>query len=314
MARIVIAEFIDEVAVASLRRRFDVLYDAGLAERRSDLVGSVDAADALIVRNRAQVDAQLLAVAPRLRVVGRLGVGLDNIDLAACEARRIEVIPARGANALAVAEYVIATALMLLRGAYFASEAVASGEWPRTALGTGREIAGKALGVVGFGSIGQLVGKLGRALGMSVIGFDAQIPASASLWAEQHAIPRRLDDLLRDADVISLHVPLTPATRHLIDAEKLALLKREAILINTSRGGVIDEVALATALKSGRLAGAALDVFETEPLPAGSALLGCPGLILTPHIAGVTRESNVRVSEMIAEKVAAALDGAGPGA
>jgi (S)-sulfolactate dehydrogenase len=306
--RIVIPEFMDEVAVASLRRRFDVLHDAGLVERRSDLLAVLEGADALIVRNRTQVDAALLGVAPRLRVVGRLGVGLDNIDMQACEARRIEVIPARGANALAVAEYVIGAAIVLLRGAYFASEVVASGEWPRTALGTGREVAGKTIGVVGFGSIGQLVGRLARALGMTVIGFDVEIPASSGLWAEQHATPRRFDDLLRDADVVSLHVPLTPATRHLIDAGKLELMKREAILINTSRGGVVDEAALAAALKAGKVAGAALDVFEMEPLPAASPLVGCPGLILTPHIAGVTRESNVRVSTMIADKVAAALD------
>lgn len=306
--RIVIPEFMDEVAVASLRRRFDVLHDAGLVERRRDLLASLEAADALIVRNRTQVDAALLAAAPRLRVVGRLGVGLDNIDLTACEARGIEVIPARGANALAVAEYVIGAALVLLRGAYFASEAVASGEWPRAALGSGRELAGKTLGVVGFGSIGQLVGRLARALGMTVIGFDVEIPASAALWAEQQTSPRRFDDLLRDADVVSLHVPFTPATRHLIDAGKLELMKREAVLINTARGGVVDEVALAAALKAGKLAGAALDVFEAEPLPAGSPFVGCPGLILTPHIAGVTRESNLRVSTMIADNVAAALD------
>ena len=310
--RIVIAEFMDEVAVASLRRRFEVLHDAGLAEHRDALVAALDGADALIVRNRTRVDAELLAFAPRLRVVGRLGVGLDNIDIAACEARKIEVIPARGANALAVAEYVIAATIVLLRGAYFATEAVASGEWPRAALGTGREIAGKTLGVVGFGSIGQMVARLGRALGMTVIGFDAHIPASAALWAEQHTTPRRLDDLLRDADVVSLHVPLTSATHHLIDAEKLALMKRDAILVNTARGGVVDEVALATALKAGRLAGAALDVFENEPLQSGSALVGCPGLILTPHIAGVTREANARVSAMIAKRVAAALDGERP--
>ena len=307
--RIVIAEFMEELAVASLRRRFDVLHDAGLAENRDALVATLDAADALIVRNRTRVDAELLSFAPRLRVVGRLGVGLDNIDVAACEARKIEVIPARGANALAVAEYVIGSAIVLLRGAYFATEAVTSGEWPRAALGTGREIAGKTLGIVGFGSIGQLLGRLGRVLGMTVIGFDAHIPASAALWAEQHTTPRRLDDLLHDADIVSLHVPLTPATRHLIDAERLALMKREAILVNTARGGVVDEVVLAAALKSGHLAGAALDVFENEPLQPGSVLVGCPGLILTPHIAGVTRESNARVSTMIAEKVAVALDG-----
>jgi len=305
--RIVIAEFMEEVAVATLQRRFDTHYDASLVERRGELLASVEAADALIVRNRAQVDGDLLAAAPQLKVIGRLGVGLDNIDVPACEARKIDVISARGANALAVAEYVIGASVVLLRGVYLGTEAVASGEWPRSALGSGREIAGKTLGVVGFGSIGQLTAKLARALGMIVIGFDAQIPSSAALWAEQHTTPRRFDDLLRDADVVSLHVPLTPVTRHLIDGDKLALMKRDAILINTARGGVVDEEALAVALKAGRLAGAALDVFETEPLPAGSPLAGCPGLILTPHIGGLTRESNRRVSTMIADKVTAAL-------
>jgi (S)-sulfolactate dehydrogenase len=144
-----------------------------------------------------------------------------------------------------------------------------------------------------------------------VIGFDPQIPATASSWAEHETMPNRFDDLLRTADVVSLHVPLAPATRHLIDAEKLALMKRDAILINTARGGVVAEDALAAALQAGKLGGAAIDVFENEPLRAGSPLAGCPNLILTPHIAGVTRESNVRVSMMIAEKVAAALEAAG---
>jgi (S)-sulfolactate dehydrogenase len=146
---------------------------------------------------------------------------------------------------------------------------------------------------------------------MPVIAFDAKIPATSTVWAEQLTTPRRFDDLLRDADVVSLHVPLTPATHKLMDAGKLALMKHGAILVNTARGGVVDEGALATALNAGHLGGAALDVFETEPLPAGSPLAGCRHLILTPHIAGVTRESNARVSMLIAEKVAAALDGTG---
>jgi (S)-sulfolactate dehydrogenase len=308
--RIVISEFMDDAAVASLRRQFDTVYDPALVEQRGELLASLEDADALIVRNRTQVDAGLLAAAPQLKVIGRLGVGLDNIDVPVCEARRIQVIPARGANALAVAEYVIGVAMHLLRGVYLASESVSAGEWPRAALSNGREISGKTLGVVGFGSIGQLTGRLARALGMTVIGFDAQISSAAPVWAEQHATPRRFDDLLRDADVVSLHVPLTPATRHLIDAEKLALMKHDAVLINTARGGVVDETALATALRAGKLWGAALDVFESEPLPPGSPLVGCPNLVLTPHIGGLTRESNLRVSTLIAEKVAAALSGA----
>jgi (S)-sulfolactate dehydrogenase len=305
--RIVIAEFMDEPAVASLRSRFETHYDPALAERRGELLAVLDDADALIVRNRARVDGEMLAAAGKLKVVGRLGVGLDNIDLPGCEARGIRVIPASGANALAVAEYVIGAAMVLLRGAYLSTAAVAFGEWPRTPLSQGREIAAKTLGIVGFGSIGRLTAKLARALGMTVIGFDPQIPATASSWAEHETVPNRLDDLLRTADVVSLHVPLTPATRHLIDAAKLALMKRDAVLINTARGGVVAEGALAEALRTGKLGGAALDVFENEPLPAGSPLSACPNLLLTPHVAGVTRESNQRVSALIAESVAAAL-------
>jgi (S)-sulfolactate dehydrogenase len=310
--RVVIAEFMDQVAVATLQRRFTTIYDAGLADRRGELLGAVSAADALIVRNRTRVDGELVAVAGRLRVVGRLGVGLDNIDLPACEARGIQVIPASGANALAVAEYVIGAAMVLLRGAYFSTGPVANGDWPRVALSDGRELAGKTLGVIGFGNIGQLTARLARALGMTVIGFDAQIPASSPFWAEQQTTPRGFDDLLGDADVVSLHVPLTPGTRRLLDAGKLALMKRDAILVNTARGGIVDEAALAAALRGGRLGGAALDVFSTEPLPGGSTLSDCPNLILTPHVAGVTREANARVSTLIAEKVATALDSVAP--
>jgi (S)-sulfolactate dehydrogenase len=306
--QVLIAEFMDESAVASLGARYATHYDPDLGERRAALVSAVSEVDALIVRNRTRVDAELVAAAGKLRVVGRLGVGLDNIDLAACASRAIEVIPATGANALAVAEYVIATAFALSRGAYFSTAEMAAGGWPRAALGAGRELHGRTLGIVGFGSIGRATARLGRAIGMTPIGFDAHIARSASMWDDERTTPRPLDELLGEADIVSLHVPLSPATRGLIGAQALALMKREAILINTARGGVVDEAALAAALKAGRLAGAALDVFETEPLPAGSSLAGCPNLILTPHIAGVTRESNVRVSTLVADKVAAALD------
>jgi (S)-sulfolactate dehydrogenase len=306
--RIVITEFMDVDAVASLAARFDVSYDALLVDRPDELRKLVADADAVVVRNKTQVDGELLASAPRLKVVGRLGVGLDNIDLPGCQARGIEVIPATGANALAVAEYVIGTAMMLLRGAYVSTGAVMEGKWPRAALSNGREIAGKTLGIVGFGSIGRIVGRLGRSLEMSVVGFDAQVGMDAAIWREERTAPLSFDALLRAADIVTLHVPLTPVTRGMLGSQKLALMKEDAILIDTARGGVVDEAALSIALRSGRLGGAALDVFAHEPLPAGSPLAGCPNLILTPHVAGVTRESNVRVSTLIADKVAAALD------
>jgi (S)-sulfolactate dehydrogenase len=305
--KVVISEFMDAAAVASLASSFDVVYDKDLVEHPIKLKASLARADALIVRNRTQVNAGLLDSAPTVRVVGRLGVGLDNIDVAACERRRVQVIPATGANALAVAEYVIGTAMLLLRGAYASTADVAEGRWPRPPLSNGRELAGKTLGLVGFGGIGRLTGSLGRALGMRTVGFDANIGADSPVWQAERTRRAPFAELVAEADVVSLHVPLTAATRSLIDAERIRTMKRDAILINTARGGVVDEFAVAAALREGRLGGAALDVFEHEPLPAGSPLSDCPHLILTPHIAGVTRESNARVSTMIAEKVAAAL-------
>jgi (S)-sulfolactate dehydrogenase len=300
--RVVIAEFMDEAATAH-----DTLYDPGLVDRDADLKSACSGAEALIVRNRTQVSRALVAGAPKLRVVGRLGVGLDNIDVAACRERGIQVIPALGANALAVAEYVVAVAMLLLRGAYAATADVAAGEWPRSRLSSGREIAGKTLGVVGFGDIGRRTARLARGLGMRIVAYDPGLVANSPVWAEEGATRGALDDVFAIADVVTLHVPLTPETRHLVEARRLASMKPDAILIDTARGGVVDEVALAAALRAGRLGGAALDVFEREPLPAGSPLAGCPNLVLTPHIAGVTRESNERVSALVAERVAAAL-------
>jgi (S)-sulfolactate dehydrogenase len=305
---ILITEFMDEAAVATLQARFAIRYDAQLVERREELLGLLGEVDALIVRNRTQVNAELLARAPRLLVVGRLGVGLDNIDSAACAARGIEVIPATGANALSVAEYVICSVMMLLRGAYLASADVAAGAWPRGRLSEGRESAGKTLGIIGFGGIGRLVARLGQGIGMRVIAADPVIPADSPVWTESGVARREPDALLAEADAVTLHVPLTPETRHLIDARRIEVMPRGAVLVNTARGGVVDEAALAEALRSGRLAGAAIDVFEQEPLPAGSVLAGIPNLVLTPHIAGVARESNQRVSALIAERVGEVLD------
>ena len=305
--RIIISEFMDDEAVASLASQFDVVYAKDLVDRQDALEAALADADAVIVRNRTQVNGKLLAVARRLRVVGRLGVGLDNIDMTACAARRMTVIPATGANALAVAEYVIGTAMLLLRTAYQSTAAVGEGKWPRGPLSNGREIGGKTLGLIGFGGIGRLTARLARGLGMRVIGFDPQLPASSPLWSEAGALCVTLDAAIAQSDVLSLHVPLTAETRNLIGTTQLARMKPDCILINTARGGVVDEAAVAAALRAGKLGGAALDVFDVEPLPAGSPLAGCPNLLLTPHVAGVTRESNGRVSTMIATAVAAAL-------
>ena len=303
--RIVITEFMDDDAVATLAKAFgesNVLYDATMVDKPDALAAAAADCDALIVRNRTQVRGALLDAVKRARVIGRLGVGLDNIDVAACEARGMKVIPATGANALAVAEYVIATAMMLRRASYQSTADVNAGKWPRNALSAGRETAGSTLGLIGYGSIGQMTGALANGLGMKAIAYD---PALAEGHAAWNGVAHRADlaTLITTADVISLHVPLVDATRNMFNAERIAAMKPGAILINTARGGIIDEAALAAALKSGHLGGAAIDVFASEPLPASTMFLGCPNLILTPHIAGVSFEANVRVSSMIADAV-----------
>jgi (S)-sulfolactate dehydrogenase len=207
-----------------------------------------------------------------------------------------------------VVEYVIGTAMPLLRGAYFANAAMIAGEFPKTKL-IGREIAGKRMGLVGFGAIARDTARHAKALGMTVAAYDPYVPADAAVW--QGIEKLELDALLATSDVISIHLPLTPETRGVIGEAAFAKMKPDAVLINAARGGVMDEAALVAALKGGRLGGAALDVFEQEPLKADGAKLfaGTPNLILTPHIAGNTVESNGRVSGLVAERVMAALEG-----
>ncbi len=306
MPEIVVTEFMDESARAWLAARFRVRYAPELAAQREALAATLGQCRALIVRNRTRVDADLLALAPQLRAVGRLGVGVDNIDVEACHRRGIEVLLASGANAASVAEYVIGGLVLLLRGAYRASAEVLAGRWPREAS-IGREAAGKTLGLVGFGATAREVARRAACLGMTMVGCDPEISPGDPTWRDLNVAPRDFTGVVRDADVLSLHVPLLPGTRHLIDDAALALMKPDAVLINTSRGGIVDENALAQRLRAGRLGGALLDVFEAEPLPAGSVLSDVPNLILTPHVAGVSVESNRRVSMLTAENVARAL-------
>ena len=316
MARIVICEFMGERAIAQLAASHDVLYDASLQKDTPRLLQEAANCDALIVRNLTQVRGELLKVLTalgRCKVIGRLGVGLDNIDVPGCEAAGMAVIPATGANALSVAEYVITSALVLLRGAFICTPGVASGQWPRTAVSNGREISGQTLGVIGFGSIGQLTAQKARALGMNVIAFDAMLPKGTAVFAQNGVTQVALDELIQKSDVVTLHVPLVESgphglgTRGLFNAARIASMKPGAILINTSRGHILDVAAVANALRSGQLGGAAIDVFDVEPMPANAELQGCPNLLLTPHISGLSFQSNERVSFMIAEKVLACL-------
>jgi (S)-sulfolactate dehydrogenase len=302
--RVVISEFMATEAVDRLRETHDVVFDADLVDREADLLHAAATCDALIVRNRTQVRGALLAALGQARVIGRLGVGLDNIDVKGCRDRGIEVIPATGANATAVAEYVLACALDLVRaGAYGRSRETLDGKWPRALASRGGELLGRTLGLVGFGQIAREVGRRARAFGMEIVAHDPYVANDDPAWGEEKTRSVEIAALLEISDVISLHVPLTDATRNMIDAGALARMRPSAILINTSRGGIVDEAALAAALTKGFLGGAAIDVFADEPLAGGSPLAAAPNLIATPHIAGVTLESNVRVSNLIANKV-----------
>ncbi len=307
MTKVVISEFMDEGAVAELQKRYSVVYDATLVDDAARLADEVKDCDALIVRNRTQVRDGLLAAAGKLRVVGRLGVGLDNIALDQCKARQITVIPATGANNVSVAEYVMAGLLMMARGCYTRSAEVAGGLWPRNSM-IGGEIYEKTLGIVGFGGIAREVARRARAFGMKLVAYDPFLPADHPSWKEYNVCRSTLEDLLPVADFVTLHVPLTPDTRHLMSAERLALMKKGACIINSARGGIIDDDALAAALISGQLGGAMLDVYEKEPMPADTAIGKAPNCYMTAHIGGVTRESNKRVSSLIAQKVIEALE------
>ena len=306
--RIVIGEFMDEGAVETLRTDHEVLYDPQVAVDRDRLLREVANARALIVRNVIQVDRALLDAAPRLEAVGRLGVGLDNIDVATCRDRQIAICPANGANAVSVAEYVVAAILTLLRPLHQATAQTAAGLWGRQGFGW-QEAAGRRLGLVGFGQIGRAVAKRAAALDLHVQAFDSSIERQDPIWA-RYAVGRAesLEALLRGSDILSLHVPLTAVTRGLIGAGELALLPRGALLINAARGGIVDEAALLATLRRGDLAGAAVDVFEQEPLGYGSVFASPPpNLILTPHIAGLTQQSGIRVAETVCRQIRQAL-------
>jgi (S)-sulfolactate dehydrogenase len=309
MPAVVITEFMDEDAVAAIAARWPTEYGAALVDDPAALRALLADARALIVRNRTQVNEDLLSHAPHVRMVGRLGVGLDNIDLEACRARDISVYPAVGANDDAVAEYVLCAAMILRRPAFLRSDLVASGNWPRN-QSIGREIAGARAGLIGFGRTARKTAARLQALGMHVAAYDSLLPSGDEAWRSVERL--NLDALLTSSDLVSLHVPLNNQTRHLINANALARMRPDAILVNAARGGVVDEQALALALNAGRLAGAAIDVFEHEPLGGEFAarLAGVKNLLLTPHIAGVTEESNIRVSNYIAQVVIEKLEAA----
>lgn len=265
---------------------------------------ALERAHALIVRSATKVRRETLSEADRLRVVGRAGVGVDNIDLEAATERGIAVLNAPAGNTVSAAELTVALMLAMVRGVAAADASVRSGEWARSRF-QGIELRGRTLGLVGAGRIGGEVARRARAFGMKVIAHDPYLTEERAGEIGVHMCS--LDVVLAESDVVSLHVPLTDSTRGMIDARALQRMKSGSFLVNVARGGVIDEVALAQALHDGKLAGAALDVFAHEPLEAASPLRSAPNIVLTPHLGASTAEAQELVATEIAEAVRDAL-------
>jgi D-3-phosphoglycerate dehydrogenase len=264
--------------------------------------------DALIVR-QGRVDEAIIAASPCLRVIAKHGVGVDNIDLHAAASRNIPVIRAMGSNSRAVAEHTVALALTLLKDIPRLDGAVKAGTWPKPSF-IGRDIAGTVIGLVGFGSIGQHVARLAQGLGMTILLHDPHAREAIAQFGRE--CERDLDSLVAESDIVSLHCPLTNATRNLLDARRIGLMKPTSLVVNTARGALINEADLCAALLEGRIAGAALDSFAVEPPAKDSPLWTLPNLIATPHIAGVTAGSAKTMAEIAARHVIAVLDGEEP--
>jgi phosphoglycerate dehydrogenase-like enzyme len=300
---IVVSEFITPSGLERLKQSgLEVYYDPDLWKDRAALKARLAGATALIVRNQTLVDADLLAVAPRLKVVGRLGVGLDNIVQPDLKARGVALYFARGINAGAVAEYVLAAMLHLARNIAGAARHVAGGGWNRAAFG-GFELSGKTLGLVGLGEVGLRVARRARAFGMTVVASDPMRLPWESVVEDLEIRLASTPEVLRSAQFLSLHAPLTPETKELIRAETLATMPRGSYLINTARGELVNQADLVAALRSGHLAGAVLDVVDPEPLPAQHLLRGVENLWITPHVAGLTAEAQEAVGLRVAEGV-----------
>ena len=262
--------------------------------------------EVVVVRSRTKMTRELIAKADKCKIIARVGIGLDNIDQDAAKEKNIRVINAVEGAITAVAELVIGLMISMAREIPRADREIRNGNWIKKEL-MGSELKGKYLGIVGLGNIGKRLGRLARALNMNIIGYDV-VPIDDEFSKEVGLMKADLDTLLSSADYVSLHVPLLDSTHHMINAEKLKMMKNTARIINTSRGGVIDEEALYNSLKDGSLAGAALDVFEVEPATENK-LITLPNFIATPHIGAQTKEAQLLAANIIAEKIIQVLRG-----
>jgi D-3-phosphoglycerate dehydrogenase len=305
LPKVLVADSISQSGVDELSRdgALDVVVQTNLGAAK--LLEIIPEFSALVVRSQTKVTAEILNAGSKLRVVGRAGVGVDNVDVETATRRGIIVLNAPGGNTVSTAEHAFSLLLCVARRIPPAEASVRAGNWDRKNF-EGVELYNKTLGVIGMGRIGSELSRRAIAFGMRVVAYDPYLSATRARSLQVELVDE-LDDLLASADFISLHTPLTAETHHLVDLARLRKTKRGARIINCARGGLIDETALAAALQDRHLAGAALDVFETEPLPADSPLRSAPNLVLTPHLGASTAEAQESVGIEIAQSIRAAL-------
>jgi D-3-phosphoglycerate dehydrogenase len=303
--RILVCDSIDQAGIDSLKRA-GLVVDYKPEIKAAELVSTVKDYDVIIVRSRTKVTKEVIDAASAAKIIARVGVGLDNVDVKAAEAKKIKVINAPEAASIAVAELAIGLMIALARSIPRADSENKKGNWIKKDL-MGTQLSGKYLGIVGVGNIGRNIGRMAKALRMNLIGYDPY-PINREFISETGMVVTDLNTLVESSDFITCHVPSTPETKHMFNADRFARMKPTAYLVNTSRGEIIDENALYEALQANRLAGAALDVFEVEP-PTNKQLVGLPNVICTPHIGAQTKEAQELASIVIAEKVIQMLRG-----
>ena len=297
--KVIVCDAIDEIGITILKKA-GLVVDYKPEIEADDLLTAVGESNVIIVRSRTKITKKVIDAAPNVKIIARVGVGLDNIDTEYAESKGIKVLNAAEAAMNAVSELVIGHMIALSRNIPKADHGLKNGKWLKKEL-VGSELRGKYLGIIGVGNIGRNVGRIAKCLRMNLIGYDI-FPINQDYVREVSMIKTDLKTLLENSDFVTCHVPLTEKTKHLINSETLSYMKPTSFLINTSRGEIIDEKSLFTALTEKRIAGAALDVFEVEP-PTNTELLNLPNMICSPHIAAQTKEAQELASTVIAEKV-----------